>query len=139
MCLAAGCTGFLTKPLRQKVLLQAIREHGVNAVLASGAVKSGPSKVISSAERIAQRSAKYLVNCRENAAKMLVALDQSDIEAVATHGHTMRGSGSSFGFPQISEIGTTIQMAAESGNFDEAHTAILALGAILDGVQPVYA
>ena len=27
MCLAAGCTAFLTKPIRQETLLQAIREH----------------------------------------------------------------------------------------------------------------
>ena len=26
-CLAAGCTAFLTKPIKQEVLLQAIREH----------------------------------------------------------------------------------------------------------------
>ena len=137
MCLAAGCTAFLTKPLRQEVLLQAIREHSVNAVLAPGAVKSTPNRVVFSAERIARRSAMYLVNCRENAAKMLVALDQSDNEAVATLGHNLRGSGSSFGFPPISEIGTVIQMAAEAGNLGEARAAILALGAILDGVQPV--
>ena len=29
MCLAAGCTAFLTKPIKQEVLLQAIREHSV--------------------------------------------------------------------------------------------------------------
>jgi CheY-like chemotaxis protein len=33
---AAGCIGFLTKPLRQGVLLQAIRALSVIAVLASG-------------------------------------------------------------------------------------------------------
>ena len=31
MCLAAGCTAFLTKPIKQEVLLQAIREHSIAA------------------------------------------------------------------------------------------------------------
>ena len=31
MCLAAGCTAFLTKPIKQEVLLQAIREHSMVA------------------------------------------------------------------------------------------------------------
>ena len=137
MCLAAGCTAFLTKPLRQEVLLQAIREHSVNAVPVPGTVKSAPNRAGFSSERIAQRSALYLLNCRENAAKMLVALEQSDVETVATLGHNLRGSGSSFGFPSISEIGTVIQMAAEAGYYSEARTAVLALGAILDGVQSV--
>ena len=30
-CLAAGCTAFLTKPIKQEVLLQAIREHSMLA------------------------------------------------------------------------------------------------------------
>ena len=31
MCLAAGCTAFLTKPIKQEVLLQAIREHSMRS------------------------------------------------------------------------------------------------------------
>ena len=138
MCLAAGCTAFLTKPLRQEVLLQAIREHCVNAVLTpNDAVKSAPERTALSAERIVLRAAQYLENCRENAAKMLVALDQFNIETVATLGHNLRGSGASFGFPPISDIGTTIQIAAEAANYGEARAAILALGTVLDEAQPV--
>src|SRR6202158_2223001 len=35
MCLAAGCTAFLTKPIRQEVLLQAIKEHSLVAPVSS--------------------------------------------------------------------------------------------------------
>jgi len=31
MCIAAGCTAFLTKPIKQEVLLQAIKEHSIVA------------------------------------------------------------------------------------------------------------
>src|SRR5476651_1943470 len=31
MCLAAGCTAFLTKPIKQEVLLQAIKENSIGA------------------------------------------------------------------------------------------------------------
>ncbi|MGV8985336.1 MAG: PAS domain S-box protein [Cypionkella sp.] len=137
MCLAAGCTAFLTKPLRQEVLLQAIREHCINAVLAPEAAKLAPNHAVHRAERVALRAAQYLANCRENTAKMLAELDQSNIETVATLGHNLRGSGSSFGFPSISEIGTAIQLAAEAEDFGEARKAILALASILDKIQPV--
>ena len=30
-CLAAGCTAYLTKPIKQEVLLQAIKEHSIVA------------------------------------------------------------------------------------------------------------
>ncbi len=34
-CLAAGCTAFLTKPIKQEVLLQAIKEHSQLALMSS--------------------------------------------------------------------------------------------------------
>src|ERR1700688_1720941 len=34
-CLAAGCTAFLTKPIKQEVLLQAIKEHSQVALTSS--------------------------------------------------------------------------------------------------------
>ena len=132
MCLAAGCTAFLTKPLRQEVLLQAIRDHSVIGTLIPSAVKPTPVSSARKAEWVARRTALYLVNCRENTVKMLAALDQADIETVATLGHNLRGSGTSFGFSSISDIGTVIQMAAEEGKIDDVRQAILALATILD-------
>ena len=43
MCLAAGCTAFLTKPIKQEVLLQAIREHST-AASPSSQEEGGPGK-----------------------------------------------------------------------------------------------
>ena len=40
MCLAAGCTAFLTKPIQQEVLLQAIMERAVVAPLSSQGVRT---------------------------------------------------------------------------------------------------
>ena len=138
MCLAAGCTAFLTKPIRQDALLQAIREHsGIAPMPAHGAAKPGPERTVLRAERIALRAAQYLVNCRENVVKMLMAFDRSDMETVATLGHNLRGSGSSFGFPEISESGAAIQIAAEAGHDSVVRDQIAAMATILDRVQAV--
>jgi len=60
MCMAAGCTAFLTKPIRQAVLLQAIREHTINAAVAPGSdVALTPIRSTRSAERLALQSPKY--------------------------------------------------------------------------------
>jgi PAS domain S-box-containing protein len=137
MCMAAGCTAFLTKPIRQAVLLQAIREHTINAVVAPGSdVTLTPIRSTRSAERLALQSPKYLANCRENSSKMRVALDMQDLETVATLGHNLAGSGASFGFPVISAIGSIIQTTAEIGDKSGARDAIGSLAAFLDGVQP---
>jgi len=137
MCMAAGCTAFLTKPIRQAVLLQAIREHTTNAAVAPGSdVASTPIRSTRSAERLALQSPKYLANCRENSVKMRVALDMHDLETVATLGHNLAGSGSSFGFPMISAIGAIIQTTAEIGDKSGARDAIASLVAFLVGDKP---
>ena len=138
MCMAAGCTAFLTKPIRQSVLLQAIREHTANVAAEPGShVASTPIRSTRSAERLALQSPKYLENCRQNAVKMQVALDMHDLETVATLGHNLAGSGASFGFPVISAIGAIIQTAAESGDKSGVRDGIASLAAFLVGVKPV--
>ena len=138
MCLAAGCTAFLTKPIRQAVLLQAIREHTATVGIASNSdVNPDPIRSSRSAERLALRSPQYLANCRENAVKMLIALDVSDLVTVATLGHNLAGSGSSFGFPRISAIGSKIETTAEAGDKTGARAEIASLAVFLDGVMTV--
>jgi PAS domain S-box-containing protein len=134
-CLAAGCSAFLTKPIRQSVLLQAIREHTAYiAVALGGDINPAPVRHTFSAERLALQSPRYLTNCRENSMKMLAALDEFDCETVATLGHNLAGSGTSFGFPVISATGATIQTTAEAGDQKAAREAIASLMAYLDGV-----
>jgi len=135
-CIAAGCSAFLTKPIRQSVLLQAIREHTAHIAVALGSdVNPAPILHTFSAERLALQSSRYLVNCRDNSVKMLAALDKFDLETVATLGHNLAGSGTSFGFPVISAIGATIQTTAEAADQNGARDGIVSLMAFLDGVM----
>ena len=138
MCLAAGCTAFLTKPIRQSVLLQAIREHSANTGVPSGG-EVNPALIRSTlaAERLALQSPRYLANCRENVVKMLLALDVLDLETVATLGHNLAGSGASFGLPAISAIGASIQTTAEADDPNGARAEIASLAAFLDSNPPV--
>jgi PAS domain S-box-containing protein len=135
MCLAAGCTAFLTKPIRQTVLLQAIREHSAGVAFAnSGIASPSPSVAKVATGRIAQQAPRYLENCRENAARMQAALDLSDFETIATLGHNMGGSGTSFGFPAISSFGVEIQETAEAGDLPKVRNTIAALILFLTNV-----
>ncbi len=68
---------------------------------------------------------------------MLAALDQQDLETVATLGHNMAGSGGSFGFPAISTFGAAIQQTAEASNPAAARAEIEALVLFLSGAGTV--
>ena len=112
-CLAAGCTAYLTKPIKQDVLLQAIKDHSkvkASPLPSAGAPEPGVSRA---AQRLAEQTPAYLENCRLNVIAMLAALDCGDFQAVTILGHNLRGSGGSFGFQMITDIGAGLEESAD--------------------------
>ncbi|MGB5076466.1 MAG: ATP-binding protein, partial [Sphingorhabdus sp.] len=134
-CLAAGCTAYLTKPIKQDVLLQAIRDY---TVARSGAQQEGgglDAKALRSVQRLAELIPAYIASCQENVVVMREALDRADFETVIILGHNLRGSGGGFGFQMITDLGSGLEQAAENTDVDEARKLLNELSTFLDGVQ----
>jgi CheY-like chemotaxis protein/HPt (histidine-containing phosphotransfer) domain-containing protein len=136
MCLAAGCTAFLTKPIKQEVLLQAIKEHSriEFAPMEVEARRLDPI-LLHVKSVLADRIPAYLQNCRQNVVVMLDALDRVDFETVTSLGHQMRGSGGAFGFQAITDIGAALQEAGESADNDGSRKCVGELSDYLDGID----
>ena len=83
----------------------------------------------------ANRIPAYLQNCRQNVIVMSDALDRVDFETVTSLGHQMMGSGGMFGFQTITDIGRSIEQAAESSDSDASRKWVGALSIYLDGVE----
>jgi CheY-like chemotaxis protein len=132
-CLAAGCTAFLTKPIKQEVLLQAIKENS-GVVLASSREQEAPI-VLRVKTSLADRAPAYLQNCRQNVIVMLDALDRVDFETVASLGHQMRGSGGAYGFQPITDICIALQEAGEIADADVSRKCVGELSNYLDGID----
>jgi PAS domain S-box-containing protein len=135
-CLAAGCTAFLTKPIKQEVLLQAIREHSAVAPPSPKAETSRQDTPFAALDpRIARRVPMFLDHSRQNVILMRDALDRGDFEIVGRLGHSMRGSGTSFGFPTITDFGFALEQSAGSGDTDASRRSVSELSAYLDRVD----
>jgi CheY-like chemotaxis protein len=126
-CLAAGCTAFLTKPIKQEALLQAIRDHAFTAA-------SPGEEPVSLDPKFADLVPAFLENRRKDAAAILMALDRRDFEVVRSLAHGMRGAGSSFGFPPITHIGTRLEEAAANQHAVLARELLGQLDAYLETV-----
>ena len=111
-CLAAGCTAYLSKPIKQDVLLQAIRDHAVARPPAPPILPAPKDRAARAAKRLAEQTPAYLENCRRDVIVMLAALDRADFDAVIILGHNLRGSGGGFGLPAITDIGSAIEQSA---------------------------
>jgi PAS domain S-box-containing protein len=138
MCLTAGCTAFLTKPIKQEVLLRAIKEHSIATPPSSKEEsRRKETALVRANPKFADRVPAYLQNCRQNVITMLEALDRVDFETVRTLGHQIRGSGGMFGFQAITDIGTALEQAAESTDTDASRKWVGELSRYLDRVETI--
>jgi CheY-like chemotaxis protein len=116
----AGCTAFLTKPITEPTLLAAISRYTNRNVRLRP-----PHAMVAFVP-------KYLRNVRLNMGDILAGIDRSDYELAQTLGHRMKGSGTSYGFPEITVAGAAVEMAAKRVNGAEIRQQILALKRSLD-------
>jgi PAS domain S-box-containing protein len=133
-CLAAGCTAYLTKPIKEDVLLQAIKDYSVVSTPALPADDGMGDRAARIARKLAERTPAYLENCRNNVTAMHDALDREDFEAVTILGHNLRGSGGGFGFQTITDIGAGIELAAGAGDMEMSRKWLGELSRYLDSV-----
>jgi len=116
----AGCTSFLTKPVRKSTLLTAISLHTDRTIRMDVPYEMsafGP---------------KFLRNVRLNMGDILAGIERSDYEIAQRLGHRMKGSGTSYGFPEITSAGAAVETAAKNVNGAEIRLQILALAKSLD-------
>ena len=138
-CLAAGCTAFLTKPIKQDALLQAIKEHSIAVQPLSNEESSRKVPLLKRANSIiADLTPEFLQNRRQDVITMLGALDRGDFETVASLGHGMKGAGGSYGFQTITDIGAALEQAAKSADNDTSRKWVAELSNYLDRVEIVY-
>ena len=126
----------MTKPIKQEVLLQAIKERSIVAPPLSKEKSSRMDEILVRA-KFADLIPGYLQNCRQNGIAMLDALDRVDFETVEILGHQMRGSGGNYGFQAITDIGAALQKAAASADTDASRKWVGELSSYLDRVETI--
>ena len=134
LCLSAGCSAFLTKPIKQSVLLRAIRESCSPAPpvarLRDNAVNPIPPNPVK-----ASMITRFLFRCRANVETMQSGLEQADYEPVTRLGHQLCGAGGMFGFDRLTEIGAKLECAGINADRACARTWLAALTTCLDEIE----
>jgi PAS domain S-box-containing protein len=136
---AAGCTAYLTKPIKQDVLLQAIKEYSTVAPAPSEEKRSRRDTIVVHANpKFTDLIPGFLRNRRNDVSAMLNALDLGDFETVGSLGHGMKGAGGSWGFQGITDIGAALEQAAGSADNAGSRMWVGELSRYLDRVEIVY-
>jgi CheY-like chemotaxis protein/HPt (histidine-containing phosphotransfer) domain-containing protein len=135
----AGCTAFLTKPIKQDVLLQAIKDHGFVAVRTSNEDSRRKDTILVRINlKLADLIPGFLQNRRNDVSKILDALDRDDFATVESLAHGMKGAGGSWGFQRISDIGADLEQSAVKVDADASRRWVGQLSSYLDRVEVVY-
>ncbi len=119
----AGCTALLIKPFSRVALFEAITAHvPVRNVVK---VDAGLSEIIPW----------YLETRRTDLQACTAALAAGDFDRIRTLGHNLRGTGGGYGFPKLSEIGESIESAAQQADAATIETQLKELAKYLDEVK----
>jgi HPt (histidine-containing phosphotransfer) domain-containing protein len=81
---------------------------------------------------------KYLDNRRKDIEKVEMLLLEDNMESLRILGHTLKGSGTSYGFTGITALGERIEIAAKEGNKRNIDEARKELQQYIDTVQIVF-
>jgi HPt (histidine-containing phosphotransfer) domain-containing protein len=97
-----------------------------------------PKLVIQADPDLADIIPGYLEARLGDLSKLEAALARSDSEAIAIMGHKMRGTGTSYGFQGISEIGFRLEKAALAGDVTGMTTSIQEMKAYMEALDVHY-
>ena len=125
-CLEAGCSEYMTKPIRQEILLTRIYslitgnewEAGEQSV-ALTSHQSGPliSELPISEKPFAELVCEFVDRAHEKLNELRVAQCANDSKQIAKLAHWMKGSGGMAGFPIVTEFARKLETAV--GTADE--------------------
>ena len=122
-CAASGCTEFLSKPIRKATLLDALAKY-----LPGGHRTSQETELLDEVKELVPG---YLHQRHKDLDQLWEALEVADYPTISRLGHQLKGSGSSYGFDELSEIGGALEHAAKAHDAQQTYQqAVLLAGSL---------
>ncbi len=121
-----GCAGFLMKPLEPRALVDAV----LRCMTATPEVQSSHTSAVGVAgwDGVDDLVPKFLMTVAKELERAESALADRRLADVQAIGHRLKGTGTSYGFPDITVRGGELESAAKGAAMQDASVALQALG-----------
>jgi PAS domain S-box-containing protein len=152
-CLSAGCTSHLSKPISKAGLLRAVEELLASAAASAPAPAPPPvtanetpapapqvvqvavPALVAVPEGLEALAPRYLSARRKELPEIVALLAASDFEQICSRGHNMKGTGRSYGFPDLTEIGASLERSAKHRDKEAIDKQLMRLSNYLESVR----
>jgi signal transduction histidine kinase/CheY-like chemotaxis protein/HPt (histidine-containing phosphotransfer) domain-containing protein len=139
-CIQAGCDAHLSKPIAKTRLLQAIDEYAQNGRRVDKSVDAEHSPaarrtMIQVPEGLEEIAPSYLAARKEEVALSTRALRDYDFDRIRALAHNWKGTGSSYGFDDLTTLGTAIENSATRHDALAVQEQLAQLQGYLDEIQ----
>ncbi len=136
---AAGCNDYMSKPIHNRFFVDCLHTYlsrDVSEVPALPAAHVGGFEAEIAREMHNLRGY-YLNTLSERYSQLTEAFTNEEFGEMSFIGHKMKGSGSSYGFEEISDLGLKIEEAANNKSTGDLETLITRFSTFLSHHQPV--
>ena len=131
---AAGCDAHLSKPVSKGSLLAAIEIYGRQRKNADRIDMQERIKIKVPAG-LDDLTPQYLDDRRSEFANLDQALRRSDFQQIRTIAHNLKGTGSSYGFEELTTLGAAMEISAKQENAGALKKQLAALEEYLNNVE----
>uniref|UniRef100_A0A7C4Y6M7 Response regulator n=1 Tax=candidate division WOR-3 bacterium TaxID=2052148 RepID=A0A7C4Y6M7_UNCW3 len=131
--LKIGVADYLEKPFKEEILLSSIKKTLKDKVVRK---KEMSKKIIVYIDpEIKDLVPDFLKNRGEDLKSLYIALEKEDYENIQKIGHKMKGSGGSYGFDGLTEIGGSLEQAAKEKKIEDIKIWIDKLSFYLENLE----
>jgi PAS domain S-box-containing protein len=110
----AGCTAHLTKPIQRHALLAALATH----------VRKADRIAVTAPEGFEELSRDYLTRRKEGLPGLRGSVESGDYDRVRRMAHDIKGTGTSYGFPALTDAARALEQAALARDLGSMESAL---------------